>query len=56
MEGRGRRADTGRTTKGYGGGRRAEREKFLLRFSNAAIITLLIRRKYKRLLNSVNII
>ena len=37
MEGRGRRADTGRTTKGYGGGRRAEREKFLLRFSKAPI-------------------
>ena len=35
MESGGRRADTGRTTKGYGGGRRAEGEKFLLRFSKA---------------------
>ena len=42
MEGRGRRADTGRTTKGYGGGRRAEGEKFLLRFSKAPKIFMVI--------------
>ena len=36
-ESRGRRADTGRTTKGNGGGRTADEEKFLLRFSTAAL-------------------
>ena len=42
MEGGEWRADTGRTTKGYGGGRRAEREKFLLRFSKAQNIIFII--------------
>ena len=32
------RADIGRTTKGYGGGRRAEGEKFLLRFSTTELL------------------
>ena len=34
-ESRGRRADTGRTTKGNGGRRTADGEKFLIRFSTA---------------------
>ena len=41
MEGGGRTADTGRTMKGYGGGRRAEGEKFLLRFSKARFVMLM---------------
>ena len=38
MEGGERRADTGRTTKGYGGRWTADGEKFLLHFSNADFV------------------
>ena len=38
-EGGGRRADTGRTMKGYGGRRTADEEKFLLCFSTAKKIS-----------------